>query len=382
MGKTILKNLLAIFIGFTIAVIIFEITLRIWQPIKFRVKGNTIILPVNQKLVINNDEIYKLDKKIIVSRNSLGFRGENPPKEFINYITIVTVGGSTTEDIYLSDNKTWTDDLGNMLKKSYKKIWINNAGIDGCSTFGHIILLKDYIVKLKPKIVIFLVGVNDIGLEDYRRADNRIIIKNRFKDLNLSFIKKKIVLILDKIETYQFMVNLSRYWKGVKMNVQHKKYYDLCRMKDKYILDSKILALIQLHNNKYINGYQNRLEELIKICKDNHIIPIFITQPALYGQGIDVITGKNLETLEYGNINGKAAWELMELYNETLRQVVSSNGLLLIDLAREMPKNYKYYYDVHHFTNEGAERVAEIVYQKLFPFMATRFKEYKIGRKQ
>lgn len=51
------------------------------------------------------------------------------------------------------------------MKYNFKDLWINNAGLDGQSTFGHIFLMKDYIKKLKPKVVLFLVGSNDRGNE-------------------------------------------------------------------------------------------------------------------------------------------------------------------------------------------------------------------------
>ena len=375
MAKNFLKSILAIFIGLIIAFIITEITLRIWQPIEFRVKGNKILLPINKKYQIDNDKINKLDKKIIHSKNRLGFRGEDPPIHFENYLTILTVGGSTTECYYLSDNNTWTDILGNIIKKDFNKLWINNAGLDGCSTFGHIVLLEDYVVKLKPKIIIFLLGINDVGYGDYNSYDDKIISDRRHLFPYVSSIKK----ILNKSETCCFAINLWRNWQGHKMGVGHKNL-DLTKVNNIEVADNEILKLIQLHTEKYIGGYHDRLLKIIKICKDNSIIPVFITSPGLYGQGIDDITGKNLETMQYGdNLNGKAAWKLLEFYNDTLRQVSSSHGILLIDLAREMPKSYKYYYDVHHYTNEGSQKVAEIIYQKLYLFMATKFKEHKIG---
>jgi hypothetical protein len=54
----------------------------------------------------------------------------------------------------------------------------------------------------------------------------------------------------------------------------------------------------------------------------------------------------------------------------------------LIDLAKVMPKSSKYYYDVHHYDNEGAQKVAGIIYKELSPFMAIRFKEYKKNAEQ
>jgi lysophospholipase L1-like esterase len=374
--NNILKNSLAVFFGFIIALIIIEIVLRVWQPIELIVKGNKIVLPVNRTYVINNDKIIKLDKNITHSKNKLGFRGDNPPIDFSNCLTILTVGGSTTECGYLNDNKTWTYVLGDKLKQNFKNLWINNAGIDGCSTFGHIVLLKDYIEKLKPKMVIFLVGINDVGLEDYRLFDNRIL-----KNIKLSYlcdvsIKK---ILFERSELVSFTVNLMMYYKALKMNIAHRNL-DLTKLSHFEIADNEILKMVQLHKDKYIESYKNRLSVIINSCGVNHILPIFVTQPYLYGQGFDDITGTNLETIAYTNdMNGKSAWKIMELYNNILREVALSHGVYLIDLAKEMQKSSKYYYDYHHYTDEGAQRVAEIIYQKLYPFMATKFKEHKIG---
>lgn len=50
----------------------------------------------------------------------------------------------------------------------------------------------------------------------------------------------------------------------------------------------------------------------------------------------------------------------------------------MIDLAREMPKSTRYYYDLLHFTNEGAEKVAEIIHEKLCPYLAKKYNKYAI----
>jgi lysophospholipase L1-like esterase len=373
--KNITKNILAVCIGLAIALIISEVTLRIWHPVEFRVRGDKILLPINKKYQINNDRIAKLDKKIIHTKNRLGFRGENPPKNFADYLTIMTVGGSTTECFYLNDNKTWTALLGKSLKKVFNKVWINNAGLDGCSTFGHIILLEDYLVNLKPKVIIFLVGINDVGSERSLDLDDKLTIDRQHFSFNLTSIKK----LLTKSETCYFAINLWRNWRARKMGLMHANL-DLAKVKDIEVSDNEINQLIRLHKEKYIKGYKNRLLTLIKLCKDNSIIPIFVTQPALYGKGFDDVTGKNLETvLCKGHLNGKTAWELLELYNDALRQVASSRDIVLVDLAREMPKSSKYYYDMHHCTNKGAQKVAQIIYQKIYPFMAVRFEEYLKG---
>ena len=55
--------------------------------------------------------------------------------------------------------------------------------------------------------------------------------------------------------------------------------------------------------------------------------------------------------------------KILELYNDVIRS--DSARILVIDLARKMPKNSEYYYDFIHFTNKGAEKVADILASEL-----------------
>jgi lysophospholipase L1-like esterase len=52
-----------------------------------------------------------------------------------------------------------------------------------------------------------------------------------------------------------------------------------------------------------------------------------------------------------------------------VRNIAAEHRVALIDLAREMPKRTEYYYDTYHFTNAGCQKVAEIVYQDLYPLL-------------
>ena len=109
--------------------------IRIFEPIEFRVRGNKLQLPGNREWVVRALHSGPRCDVINHQTNWLGFRGENPPKNFAEYLTIFTVGGSTTHCRNISEGKTWTDLLGEKLKKSFPNLWINNAGIDGQTTF-------------------------------------------------------------------------------------------------------------------------------------------------------------------------------------------------------------------------------------------------------
>jgi hypothetical protein len=61
-----------------------------------------------------------------------------------------------------------------------------------------------------------------------------------------------------------------------------------------------------------------------------------------------------------------------------LKQVAAKNQVLLIDLAAEMPKSSRYFYDTAHFTNEGCRLVAQIIEPQLTSFLAKKFPHFLI----
>jgi hypothetical protein len=108
---------------------------------------------------------------------------------------------------------------------------------------------------------------------------------------------------------------------------------------------------------------------------------VLITQPTLLG-GVDARTGLDTRPMEVElgeRVNGAFAWRLLERYNDVTRRVGQQRGVLVIDLARELPKDSTYFYDFFHFTNPGADRVAEIVHHGLRPWLAARFPRFAIG---
>ena len=54
-------------------------------------------------------------------------------------------------------------------------------------------------------------------------------------------------------------------------------------------------------------------------------------------------------------------WAMLERYNDVVRRMCADRRLPMIDLARLMPKNSLYFYDMSHFTNAGAAEVAGLL---------------------
>ncbi|MBU4233665.1 MAG: SGNH/GDSL hydrolase family protein [Desulfobacterales bacterium] len=362
MSKVLLKHILAVVIGLLLSFILLEGLLRIFQPIEYRLRGNKIWLPQDRKYQLTNDKTDKLDKIVYTTRNHMGFRGEPPPKNFAEYFTIIAVGGSTTASELISDHKTWCDLLAVKLKSKFKSLWLNNAGLDGHSTYGHIVLMEDYIIRIRPKVVLFLVGANDIGLET-----SRIYDKGQFKK-PLTGLFALWDNLVNKSEVLNYSINFCRFFKAKRRGLTHT-LWNFHEMHQFDIPAEKVPQILIEQKQKYLTPYAERLNRLIEISRQNSIEPVLITQPSVLGDLVDPTTGINLARVNYTCWNGKVFWQVLELYNDVVRNIAAEHHVGLIDLAREMPKRTEYYYDMYHFSNTGCQKVAEIVYQNLYPLL-------------
>src|SRR5258708_7779732 len=98
-----------------------------------------------------------------LTTNRWGLRGEEPPKDWENHYTLVTIGGSTTQCFFLDDRKTWPALLQSRLRARHPEVWVGNGGIDGHTTRGHLVFMDAVIPKIRPNAVLFLTGINDLG---------------------------------------------------------------------------------------------------------------------------------------------------------------------------------------------------------------------------
>lgn len=355
-----IKNLKALLFGLLVALVLCEIILRIYNPFATFTKQGKLILPANQKTVFENKWITQLDKKINYSRNSLGFRGAEPTDSIHKLNSIITIGGSTTECRFLSDSTTWPFLLGEYLKDSIPNFWINNAGIDGHSTFGHLLLLKEYVLKLKPKYILLLTGVNDVETEKPESFD--LMSENKINNSSFKgFIKSLFNKTAIGSTLFQFYTIQLAYKKGL----IHKEG-NFKNLQDT-LLPQAYMKQVVLQQQKYLIGYKTRLQEIISLCKANNIKPILLTQPSLYGSYTDLTTGIKMGNKYYAvdeNIRNNLLQEqVLEEYNNVVRSF--SNQTPVIDLSRFIPKNTIYYYDFIHFNKSGATKVAEVLTAQL-----------------
>lgn len=365
------KNLLVIFLSLVLALGVVEAVLRIYNPLGFRIKGNKILLPINRDEIIYYRS-PKLDRVVRIHRNSLGFRGEEPPPDFGARLTILAIGGSTTEGVGLNDDKTWPMVLESRLRRNFDKLWLNNAGLSGHSTYGHLILMHDHVAQIKPKVAIFLLGLNDLGIESLNPFDRRMNMGITFRSLD-GFLAGMAI----HSEVFAAILNLKRYYFPKVVPHVEKEEINFRTRPTMEVSAEEKAAMERLYRQRYLGPFELRLNQLVEMTLSQGTVPILVTQPVVYGDQTDPTTGVNLGKMQVGrNMNGALAWEMLELYNDITRKVGKEKGVLVIDLAREMPKDSVYFFDFSHFTNAGAAKVADIILGELQPYLARKFPGY------
>jgi lysophospholipase L1-like esterase len=353
-------NLLALVFGIFVSLILAEIVLRIFHPIPYRIKHGRIVLPANQKIVHKNPGSKKLEHTIHYSRNSLGMRGEEIPKDTRHWVRIITIGGSTTECAYNSDSLTWPEVLKRKLREKINPlIWVNNAGLDGTSTYGHIMLLKDYILPLNPDYIIFLTGVNDV--ENEAKDDFDLYHSN---EINKSSAKEFFRSLLKKTELGGLLENFYRYRLAYNKGLIHREID--YKKEPTMLLDAAAVNAQLAKQTPFLAAYKNRILILDSICRANNIKAIFLTQPSLYAAFTDPATGIDFANLKVSEErNAVTEGKVLQLYNNILRDLKTEGRIETIDMANAMPLNSSLYYDFTHYTSLGTVKFGNILYDSL-----------------
>lgn len=347
--KKWLYNFIALGIGIILALVLAEIVLRIYNPFAGRVKGNEIVLPANVKYEYKNVNIQGLESHIIHTKNAMGFRGPEWDSAGKGDTRIICVGGSTTECFYLSDGKDWPALMMKNLQQLGFHVWVNNAGLDGHSTIGHMVLLRDHLYRRKPDYIVFLTGCNDIAASGFNKYENYHLVKNQ--------------RWLQKSELFNLYHNYRMTRKASKMGLGHTPVsFTTVAAKDTAGWEKRKIAIHDTGNAAQgLKNYAARLKEIGAWCSRNGMVPVFVTQPSILTGGIDPVTGRYIGAMEFMNESGRHYAAVLESYNEVLKAICRENHWHCIDAASALTADSKNYYDYFHYTNKGAAEMAAIV---------------------
>lgn len=304
--------------------------------------------------------------------NSEGYRGKPFHAKLSNYLTL---GGSTTECLYLDDKETWqaliSDDI------------IGSIGKSGCTTRENYIQLKYYVPQVANVYgVILMVGLNDM----LKRLSRDTLFEPDFKFTPAVEDSFKHTIFLKTGRSagktwwrrtaifYALQQALHNAQKVEWQTVQDDRgeVYKTWRTKRQ-----QAAAIIDTLPDltAALNEYERNLALIYEQAKTQKLKLLLINQAALYKdtmsayeQGLLWMGGKGDFQADgkHAYYSPRALNKALQLYNQRMKQFCKDKpGIIFIDLAAQLPRDTSVFYDDCHFNESGARKVAEIVVHHL-----------------
>ena len=338
------------FIGFFVSLILAELILRIVLPSS--IFHPSLDLRPNIRLEIVNDT-PGVTAISYHTTNSLGLRGEEPPENWDEYFTIITVGGSTTHCFYMDDQKTWPHHLQENLRAFIDNAWVGNGGLIGNSTRGHIVFMREVIPRLNPDMVIVLCGINDLGLS--------------FKPhLLLKGLPWERASLGDWILASSRLVQVFSRWKQILFDDVTVITKNLPRQYCPVLLDSpEDQHPLDLRTRlPSLPEYESNIRTIIRQSRESNVKNVFLTQPLLmedneYWRNRE---GKSIYLGESAVVySGATVWKMLDIFNTELMQICQEEGVPCFDLANSLGHEDVFFIDDMHFSEAGTCEVAILV---------------------
>jgi lysophospholipase L1-like esterase len=322
--------------------------------------GNVPISPRVRKSVAA-DTMPGISGPIVYSVNEIGLRG---PQTTLADATwrILCVGGSTTECLYVTDEKSWPWLLQDRLAASLgENVFVGNAGKSGQFTRHHSYQIRNYPLANEFDWVVVLCGINDAGA----------FLWNAYAERSLAVPQQALTGSFDGVPYYRRLsaVRFIQRWHQTQFSEQvvvqdpAGLWYSEERKVRQAKLARNTITEIPEGCEEALDRYRVDLVDIIAACRERGVKLVLMTQPTLYKHNLS----PELDRLLCAHSQDRAYTpgilsELMEKYNQTMREVCEGKNVDMIDLASVIPKDTTAFYDDCHFNISGCEKVASAVF--------------------
>ncbi len=307
--------------------------------------------------------------------NAFGLRSYNPSPN--DDYRILVLGGSAAECLYLNQRETWPRLVLENLNRARPgfQTWVGNGGRSGQTSRDHIFHLRYLPLRaLDIDAAVILIGANDLQLrlqqdDSYdpgyleRPGAELAQIDRAFLSVPYRFITPPLPFY-KKTGLWRAARRVARRFLGERPQDPRGEVIALWR---RYRRDSpgRIDRLPDMEIG--LREYLTNLKTIADLASKRGIRLIFVTQPALWKEGMS----EDEEKLLWGGGVGfyknrpgqpyytpRALARGLESYNRILVAACRQWGIECIDLAADYPRTTECFYDDCHFTIRGSELAA------------------------
>jgi hypothetical protein len=335
------------------AVVLLEMVFGTW------IRGdhlNRLNIVRGRVLQFRTDALYPSPTGVVrYTRDRYGLRGTfKDPSE----ITLLTVGGSTTDQRFISDADTWQAVLQRRFEAAGERIVVGNAGVDGQSAFGHVKNFDWWFARvpaLQPRHILFYVGLNDFDKEEAVRFDDLVTAPDK------QTLRQK---LRESSALYHLATRLYALYQAAVTNEPSHSRTDFQALRwttTPMLSDYDALMRTRLFE------YRQRLSVLLDKTRAFGSVPILVTQPSYrYRFTNGVLEGTTRPRLyQQRQINGVDYYHMIRRLDAVTCETARQRGLLCIDLAAARIFDGEDFYDFQHMTPRGTAKVGDALFEAL-----------------
>ena len=275
-------------------------------------------------------------------------------------VSIVFLGGSTTECRFVEEENRFPYLTGLLLERKLGiKINSYNAGRSGNNSLHSLDILLNKVFPLKPDIVIVMENINDLSILLHEKS-----YWNKNKSRSVIFdVNDEIVSNFFKILRDRWIPNVSAEMRNFDRSIRSFRKSD-SKANDEFAATRGKPIVIDKFS--MVEQFEMNLQSFIYLCKARKIIPVIMTMSSRFKENPDMIVAEAVKDsgVDYGEFR-----DIFDTFNESIRKKAKENNIMVIDLAKKIPQEKDFLYDIVHHNDNGSIKSAEIISEQLAPLV-------------
>ena len=292
-----------------------------------------------------------------------------------NKKVILTIGGSTTDQTFISEMETWQD----VLDIYYSDYDFINGGVDGLSSYGHFFSMKRWypetLKEFEVSKIIFYIGLNDLRFlidgfnnNDFFTDSRKSKIIRYFRAR--SFILNKGFLIIRSWKSRNYLNSQNNIGEYVSDIVGHSK-------RSEEFNNSKKTVKFTFSNSPYASTFRNLVKDLLVLTNKNFPkSQIIIIQQQLPGckfiDNLNVINRHPVNNPIWDYLYGNNI-DICVLFGQTQLEINEAakslsfpeSKIKVLPMYLEEILDGSSVYDYVHTNPIGSKKIADYIYQNI-----------------
>jgi hypothetical protein len=275
-------------------------------------------------------------------------------------ISLVFLGGSTTECRFVEEENRFPYLTGLLLERKLGiKINSYNAARSGNNSLHSLDILLNKVIPLKPNIVVLMENINDLSILLHEKS-----YWNKNKSRSVIFdMNDEIVSNFFKIMRDRWIPNLAAEMRNLDRLVRSFRKSDSKANDEFAATRGKPIAV---DKSGMVEEFEMNVQSFISLCKARNIIPVMMTMSSRFKEKPDQIVADAVKDTGIGYGQFK---DIFDTFNESIRKKAKENNIMVIDLAKKIPQEKDFMYDIVHHTDNGSIKSAEIISEQLAPLV-------------